>query len=70
MMASILTLSGSWFREIILLNSNFYLISLGTIVCAIGQVFYINNASTLASAWFGDKEVNDLKMINTIFREA
>lgn len=55
---TLLTIGGSWLREMILINENFNFIFPGTIIVAFAQVFYVNNSSKLATMWFGDNEVS------------
>ena len=52
-----MTVSGAWMRQIVEAIPDFRVMFLGTIVAAIGQVFFVNTNSKLASVWFGDKEV-------------
>ena len=61
-MGGIMTVSGAWMRQIVEAIPDFRVMFLGTIVAAIGQVFFVNTNSKLASVWFGDKEVKDFEL--------
>jgi hypothetical protein len=52
-----LVLAGAWLRQLIYLTNVFEYAFIGTTVAAFGQGFFINSASKLASAWFGEKEL-------------
>jgi hypothetical protein len=58
MLGAGLTLGGAWLRMLCVPLGSFQIISLGSIVSAFGQVFFINTSSKLATTWFGDKEVS------------
>jgi hypothetical protein len=40
-------------------TDSFPIVSLGSVVAAFGQIFFINTSSKLATTWFGDKEVSN-----------
>lgn len=56
MLGAGLTLGGAWLRSLVALTGVFGIATIGTIVAAFGQVFFINSSSKLATTWFGDKE--------------
>ncbi len=53
-----MTVSGAWMRQIIEAVPNFEIMFMGSIIAALGQVFFLNTGSKLATTWFGDKEVH------------
>lgn len=54
-MGAILTMIGSWIRLAVGFT-NFYMFLVGSAIAALGQPSLMNNASKVASNWFGDKE--------------
>ncbi len=44
-------------RQLIQAVPDFRIMFIGTILVAMGQVFFLNTNSRLSTVWFGDKEV-------------
>jgi len=53
---SVISIFGVWARLIIGVVPHFYVILIATVPIAIGQPFYLNVASKLATVWFSDSE--------------
>jgi hypothetical protein len=51
-------------------TDSFPIVSLGSVVAAFGQIFFINTSSKLATTWFGDKEVSNFNSLNKIERSS
>lgn len=56
MIGAAMTLGGAWLRQLVSITGRFDVAIIGTSVAALGQVFFINSSSKLATTWFGDKE--------------
>ncbi len=58
MLGAGLTLAGAWLRLLCAATDSFEIVSLGSSIAAMGQIFFINTSSKMATTWFGDKEVS------------
>jgi hypothetical protein len=67
MLGSAMTLAGAWLRCLVTVSGYFQILSIGTIVAALGQVCFINTSSKMATTWFGDQEVRMI-LLMLIFR--
>jgi hypothetical protein len=68
MLGAGLTLVGAWLRMLCAVTDSFPIVSLGSVIAAFGQIFFINTSSKLATTWFGDKEVSNFKFLYKIER--
>ena len=47
-------LFGAWFRMLLIPTNKFWLVCIGSVFAAFGQVCYLNSVSKISSTWFAD----------------